>query len=210
MQINVIDVGNMGVNGFDYLIYPEQNPSTLQYLHNQLNNFSSGITDIGRQFLEQTKIAYNSINNSDVVRAAKAALRTAKGFFHPNTIRPLYNIDELQSASPVMQRWIMAEPTIRTMYHENKCDGFYDTYVDNQPTKIGNDHYDYRRVMDSIIVDTDDGWSVTNYAEDLLDGDKELDFQDKAYILSTWDLMKMMLDAHDEDFTNPVGGTLGV
>ena len=209
MFVNVINAGAAGTSAFDYLLYPDQNPATSAYLQQQLSNFGNTVTDIGRQFLEQTRVVYDRVNDSSVVRAARSALRSAKGMFHPNTIIPLDTLDELRNAQPIMQRYIMAEPTIRDIYHRQLCDGFYPTYQDMEPTKVGDDHYDYRRVMDGMIVETDEGWKATNYYEDLLIDDRDLTFQEKSYIISTWDMIKMFIEA-GEDMTNPEGGELGI
>jgi hypothetical protein len=209
MFVNVVQAGAAGTSGFDYLLYPEQNPMTVNYLQNQLSTFGNSVTDIGRQFLEQSRVVYDRINDSSTIRAAKAALRSAKALFHPNTIIPLETLDEMRNAQPIMQRFMMAEPTIREIYHRQLCDGFYPTYQDMEPTKIGENHYDFRRVMDGIVVDTDEGWKATNYYEEILTDDKELTFQEKSYIISTWDMMKMFIEA-GEDMTNPEGGELGI
>lgn len=209
MFVNVIQAGAAGASGFDYLLYPEQNQMTLNYLQGQLSNFGNNVTDIGRQFLEQTRAVYDKVNDSSVVRAARAALRGAKGLFHPNIIVPLETLEEIRNAQPIMQRYVMAEPTIREVYHRQLCDGYYPTYQDMEPGKVGEAHYDFRRVMDGIIVETDDNWKATNYYEDILSEDKELTFQEKSYVISTWDMIRMFMDA-GEDMTNPEGGQLGI
>lgn len=209
MHVNVIHAGTP--LGFDYLLYPDQPSGTQQYLHQQVSQFSQSLTDVGRNFMEQSRSIYDSINNSTAIRAAKAALKMAKGIFHPNTIVPLDTLEELRAAQPVMQRWVMAEPTIRTMYHDNGCDGYYGTYTDNEPDLKEWAQYDYRRVMDTVVVmsEEDDNWVARNIFEDLLPGDKELSFEEKTNILSTWNIMAVFMAA-GEDFTNPEGGELNL
>jgi hypothetical protein len=194
--------------GFDYLVYPEQSFQTQQYLQQQVSNFSNSLTGVDRAFMEQSQHLYEHINNSAAVRAAKAALRSAKALFHPNTIVQLDTIEELRAAQPVMQRWIMAEPTIREYYHNNGCDGYYGTYVDNDPGKTGWNHYDYRRVMDTVVqFDEDDNWVARNIFEELLPDDRDLTFDEKVRILNSWDIMRMFMEA-GEDVSNPEGGEL--
>lgn len=211
MQVNVINTDSL--QSFDYLLFPDQNPANQNFIYQQLNRFSDSLTDVGRQFVEASRAIYERVNDSNAIRAAKAAIRMAKGLFHPNAIVYLDNIDNIRSAQPVMQRYIMAEPTIRDLYHRQKCDGYYDSYVDNNPGTIGDNHYDYRRVMDGVIQETTDkdgnyNWVSKNYYEEILEGDRDLSFEEKVDIISTWDLVKMFVDAGN-DPTNVFGGKLG-
>ena len=103
----------------------------------------------------------------------------------------------------------MANPVVRQTYHEQKCDGYSDTYIDNQPSAIKETHYDYRRVMDGVVVDKDnDGWSVKFYPDDLHDGDRELVHGEKVDILHSWDIIEMFMKAGDKDPTSQYGAAL--
>lgn len=197
MHVNVIEAG---VDSYDYLIYPEQNPINQTYIQNQLNNFSSTLTDVGMKFVEASRAIYEKINDSTAIRTARAAVRMAKGMFHPNMIVPLESIDDIRAAQPMMQRYIMADPTIRALYHNQQCDGYSDTYVDLEPGRIADNHYDYRRVMDAMVFDAEDAdgdyeWRSKNYYEELAPGDRELTFQEKNDILTTWSVMDMFIEA---------------
>lgn len=208
-MVQVVQAGNVAT--FDYLLYPEQNFMNQTYLENQLNSFSNQISDFGRKFLEETKTIYNKINDSSIIKAAKAAIRSVKGIFHPNAIVPLITLDEIRSAQSSMQRYIMAEPTIRETFHLQRCNGFSDTYVDNYPGQVGEQHYDYRRVMDGIVrdVETEEGydWVATRYFEELVEGDRELNLNEQVCIMSSWDIAKAFLQA-GEDPTDMFGGSL--
>lgn len=208
-MVQVVQAGNVAT--FDYLLYPEQNLMNKAYLENQLNSFNTQISDIGRKFIEETRDIYNRINDSSIIRAAKAAIRAVKGVFHPNTIYTLYSLDELRSAQSAMQRFIMAEPTIRETFHLQRCNGYSDTYMDMYPNDVGEKHYDYRRVMDGIVkdIETEEGydWVATRYFEELVEGDRDLSLGEQVSILSSWDIAKMFLEA-GEDPTDMFGGTL--
>ena len=54
----------------------------------------------------------------------------------------------------------MAQPDIRSLYHKGHCDGYSDTYVDMEPGLVGEQHYDYRRVMDGVVEETETGWGL--------------------------------------------------
>lgn len=212
MHVNVIETDSLG--SIDWLIYPEQNQNNQRFFYDQVNRFSDSLTNIGKSFMETSKDIYNMINDSSAIRMAKAAIRAAKGIFHPNTVYEINNIDDMRSAQAIMQRYIMAQPDIRKLFNDQRCDGYSDTYVDMEPGRIGENHYDYRRVMTGVIVDTEDdeegncdSWSK-HFLDELRDGDRDLDHLEKTMIVKTWESIKLMISAN-QDPTNIFGGELG-
>lgn len=211
MQVNVIQ--GAGAAGFDYMMFPEQAHSSQAYLQQQLTRFSDTLTDVGKGFLSATKTLYESVANSDAIRKAKAAIRLATGMFHPNMIRPLETLEDLQSAQPMMQRYIMAEPTIRKLYHEQKCDGYNDSYVDVEPDRIGETHHDYQRVMTGVVqeVDNEDGsstWRATQYYHEPYPDEADLTANERVDIINTWEYARLFAETLS-DPTNIFGGTVG-
>jgi hypothetical protein len=210
--VNVVPVSSL--ESFDYFIYPEQNPVNQNYFYNQVYAVNQALNDFGSKFMQASQHIYEKINDSNVIRAAKAALRYAVGLSHPNAVVYLKTIDELRAAQPVMQRYIMANPVVREMYNQQLIDGYNDTYIDNEPGFMKALHYDFRRVMDSVIQDKvdDEGnyeWVAPQYYEDLIAGDRDLDFQEKINILNTWDVIDQFMKSGKEDPTNPFNGTVG-
>jgi hypothetical protein len=115
----------------------------------------------------------------------------------------------MQNASLTMQRWIMAEPTVRTLFHKQLCDGYSDTYVDMYPGRVGEDHYDYRRVMNGVVVPHEErGGDATTYMEDLIPDDVELDLNDQIDIISSWQFIQAKVAERNEDPTSKYNGTL--
>lgn len=209
MQVNVIPVDSL--ESFDYFIYPEQNPYNQSYFHSQVYQVNQALNAFGQKFMEASRQIYEKINDWQAIKAAKAALRYAVGLAHPNAITKLKTLDEVRAAQPVMQRYIMANPVVREFYQKQRIDGFSDTYLDNEPGKIGSRHYDYRRVTDGIVQDTqteegDYEWVSHQYFEDLFDGDRDLELVEKVDILHTWDIIEMFMKAGQADPTNPFGG----
>lgn len=207
---NVIEANSPGV--LDYLIYPEQNPLNQSYIYNQIATISNTLDDIGKKFIESSREIYHKINDSELIRKAKMALRSAVGISHINEVVYYNTLEAMQSATPYMQNYIMANPMIRELYNSQLCDGYSDVYTDIDKGTISDTQYHYRRVMDGVIQDIEDSegnynWVSKNYMEDLLEGDKELDIEDKAKILSTWEVMNMFIKV-GQDPTNPNGGSL--
>ncbi len=196
--INVIHANSDA--SFDALLFQNQSPMVQQYIQNQLTNFSETLTDIGRRFVETSKDLYEKVNDSNALRLAKAAVRMAKGMFHPNAIIPLESIEDVRAAQPLMQRYIMAEPSLRQQYHKQLVDGYSDTYTDIDPGVFGENHYDYRRVMSGFVEDIkeedgSDGWVSKNYYDELRGDDRELDFTEQHAILLTWGVVRLALNA---------------
>jgi hypothetical protein len=203
-NVNVVQAGTVG---FDSVLYANQNPANAIYIQNQLQNFSSSLNEVGAKFLSASRDIYNNLNSSVIADAARLAMRTAAGLFL-NYIAPLTTMSGFQTAAPIMQRWVMANPNVRELYHNQLCNGYADTYVDYHPEDVGENHYDYRRVMDSVIVDNDEGSIVKYYLDDLIDGDKELNPHEKFDILSTWDIVEAFIAAGKEDPTSPYNDML--
>lgn len=208
MQVRVLE-GSPDV--FNMLIYPDQNPFNQQFLQDQLTNFQSSLTEAGKQFMTGARDVYDRIHNSEAMQMAKAVIRQVGAFFNPDTIIPLDSILSIQQASLTMQRWVMAEPTIRSLYHKQLVNGYSDTYVDMEPDRIGEEHYDYRRVMHGVVRDDveDYDWVVTMYPDDLHEGDRELTALEQNDVCNMWDLVKLYAQARQEDPTDPYAGNIG-
>lgn len=198
-----------GEAAWDAVAYGQQNPVNLGYFQQQLQNIGHGLNEQAQAFYKDAHQIYDKFTNSDAVRMMRSAMKSAATLFNDNIIRPLSHIDEFQNASYQMQRWNMANPAIRQLYIDQKCDGYSDTYIDNEPGKVGDQHYDYRRVMNDVVVVCEDGEEYyKTYYEDLLPNDRELTIDEKSDILSTWDIMNMFVKAMKEDPTSQYGAEL--
>lgn len=205
-MINVIRSDDPNV-AFNTLLFPDQNHSNQLYIQEQLSNFSNTISDVGRKWLGGVTDLYNSINSSYAAQVARSAIKAATGMFN-NRIVELNTIQDFQLAKPIMQRWVMANPTVRERYHQQTCVGYVDTYVDIEPGKIGEQHYDYRRVMTGVIQTKDNDEFSMHYFDELKEGDFDLSHSDKVTILKSWELAERFMKAYDQDPTCPLGGTL--
>jgi hypothetical protein len=194
-------------NTWNALTYGEKNPMNLDYLRNQLATIPQALNDFTNSFYSEARSLFDKYNGSAAQRLIKSVTRSVQSLFGTDTVHSMFELSEIQNANIVMQRWIMANPVVRKLYHDQKCDGYSDTYVDVAPTDIGERHYDYRRVMDGVVVDSDDDWVVKFYPDEMKAGDKELDHVDKMNILSTWEIMEMFIKSGD-DPTSPFGSKL--
>lgn len=184
--------------------FGQKTQSTLNFLEDQAYQLSNTLTAAGRAFMERGRDIFERYNGAEALRMAKAALRTVTHAFQPDVIRQLDNIGDMQQAPLSMQRWIMACPEVREYYHQQRCEGYADTYLDYEPACRGWDHSDYRKVMSGVIQELPEGdvdWMMKVYFED--DEDVRLSITEKADILSTWDLIRSMMQPGKEDPTSP-------
>ena len=185
---------------FNAVVYGQPNPSIYDFIGRHTEQVSQNMTHAAQAFMASAKDVYRRVTESEAMRRAKAATRRVNSMWQRHGIYGLTSMAQMQNANPDMQRWMMAQPQVREMFHRQECDGFSDTYVDLHPGKVGEEHYDYRRVMNGIVQLTEKtGWEATTYLEDLLPDDVELDLEDQVDILQTWEFLKQaMLDREDD------------
>lgn len=208
----MVQVSYGGVADFNALMYGPKHPGTMQFLQNQvqqISDFSTTLTDAGRGFVANARRLYDELHSDEALRLARAAVRRIGNVFQRDEIKSIWELAQLQNAPLTMQRWIMAEPTVRELYHQQRCDGYSDTYVDMYPGEVKDAHYDYRRVMNGVVTEDSDGASkFTIFLDELVEGDRELTFDEKIDILNTWDIVSSLIKEGSDDPTSPWGGKL--
>lgn len=205
-----------GVNLFDAANGSQMHPGTIEFLSKQFNNVSTNLSEAGKRFKEKAKNVFEKAVSSDAMRLARAASRRVRSLWGADEIRPLRDIGEFQHAKINMQRWVMANPLAREYYHEQRLDGYSDTYMDMEPGKRGESHYDFRRVMNGIVQfmeeegeDGESNWSSVTYFEELHDEDRELEIDEQSTILSSWSYLEQYIRAGKEDPTSVMNADLG-
>lgn len=195
---------------FDAIVYGEKHPANLEFFRQQTQNITSTMQDAGKSFFSNLSELNERFNGSEAMRLGKAAIRAAKSIFQPNIISSIFDIGGMQQAPTVMQRWIMANPTVRELYHNQGCDGYADSYTDHHPGTIGESHYDYRRATEGMVQidEANDAWFVKLYPDDLYEGDKNLSHDEKVDIFNTWDIIEMFVNAGKVDPTSVTNSNL--
>lgn len=192
---------------FKSAVYGAPDWKALEFLSNQYNNISTFAKDTSLEFFNNAKMMYDKLSGSTAMRMARQASAMVGTMWDADEIRYLKALTDIQLAKTVMQRWIMANPVVREMYHAQAVDGYSDTYIDLHPGDIGENHYDYRRVMNGIAVEVDDRILCTTYPDELLD-EKELSIEEQVDILLTWDQIEKHLNERKEDPTSKWGSSL--
>jgi hypothetical protein len=196
-------------DAFDALAYPAQHQGTVAYLRHQGSQFSSTLMDAGKAFMQQSREAFEHYNGSAAIRFVREVVQSVQGTAAAPYISTLFGLKQMQSASLLMQRWAMANPVVREQYHQQRLDGYSDTYIDVSPQDIADAHYDYRRVMDGAFVFDEAGdWQCKQYLDRLHEGDRDLLHEEQVDIRQTWTAMDLILQLGKDDPTSASGGSL--
>lgn len=205
---NVIDGGSAA---FDYLLYGERDQGLASYLGQVRDEAMQHLGSNAQQFVQRAADTVERFYSSDAMRLARAAVRKVASLYGIDEIYEIVNIGQLQHAPPKMLPYVMAEPTLRAMYHKQRVEGYGDDYVDYQPGTVGEGHHEYEQVMDGIFVqdETDPELCVSttflhHEAEDQLDHDQQMGIR-----MVTWEQIRIALDKGKEDPTSRFNGTLG-
>ena len=195
-------------DAWNAMLFGESNQQTVNFLASQFETASNYVTGAASSFYNRAREMFNFANGSAAIDFARSVVSKVDNNFVTNRVQELTSLEMLRAASPVMQRWVMAEPTVRRRYFAQTCDGYSVTYS-SCDLSIGDQHYDYRMVMSGNCVDTPDGgWRATTYMDELDPSDRGLTFGEKIAIRSTWNSVRGYLEAGEEDPTAPYGGKL--
>lgn len=193
---------------FDALVYGQPHPGTLNFIQSTLQNATQHVSEASQQFFQRAHQAYDYFHGHEAVRRSRAALRRAGALFVPDDIRELETLGQIQAAQDRMRRYIMADPYIRGQYQAQRIEGYSDKYMDVQPEAIGEDHYDYQRLMDGLVREDDEGrmYYVVHYGID--DGDQMLSHEEQLDILNTQARVRYYIKKGKEDPTSIWGALL--
>lgn len=198
-----------GDGGYSTLIYGEQANSLSTFQQSTENSFLTNLNDSARMFMDKTREIVGQVNNLQLKQRAVALYNKSRYMFDEDCIHPFVNYGHMQQAKPIMQRFMMAEPSIRGMYNKQRISGYNDEFYNPFPDHVGENHYDYRKVTDGIvIIDEDTGdWTSTSWSDDFTDDDVLLNHSDQTDILTSWDNAKIWLSM-GKDITSPEGDEL--
>jgi hypothetical protein len=195
-----------GQDFFDALAFGMPHQGTINFLNDHLATASTNLSQSAANYFATIGDAFARVDFNKTAHIVRMAHRKVKSIWQNDDIRPLYALAELQHAQPQMQRWIMAEPTTRSLFHKQQIDGYSDTYVDMQPGKVGVQHYDYRRAMNGLVVETESGgWTATTFMDQLLPNDRALTLGEQIDVQDTWNAMRERIKRKKEDPTSKYG-----
>lgn len=179
------------------------------WLREQSMQMTQGLSHSATQFFQQAREMYQVISQTDALQVLRNVKAKVSGLWGSDSISAMVTLPQVQTAGPIMQRWIMALPELRTMYLNQEVEGYGDTYQNYHGHNVGVAHYDYRQVMSDIVVVDEKSFSHTTYIEPQVGDEKPLTLHEKVDILATWNTVRHYLEIADEDPTSSAGSKLG-
>jgi hypothetical protein len=175
------------------------------------DRFEDLLGSSSRSFFDRTRERTSSrrLTVDRFKRKARAVRRATDNLFRSDDIRLLLDIGEMQYAPSNQVRFLMAEPTVRRRYHQNRCAGYDDRYIDVEPNMVGEDHYDYRVMHNGHVRHHEDGtFGSRYYPQELRHSDDELDFDVQVDLIMSNQQLKWYMEQEDEDPTSRFNMTL--
>ncbi|ARV76724.1 hypothetical protein PHABIO_93 [Pseudomonas phage Phabio] len=198
-----------GVDLMDIAAGGHMDTNTVNWLADRSMALRETIGSVAMNWLDTARSFVQVIDTSSAIQALRNITSKQEGMWNTNNIHQCRTIEELQTANPVQQRYIMAEPRLRDMFLNNSVEGYGDSYTNFQGDAIGIKQFDYRQVTDGIMLEQPDETFVVNtFYETIPDGDLELTLHQKVDILRNWNMVNVALDAAEMDPTSQVGNML--
>ncbi len=194
---------------FKHIVYGVPDTTTWQFLESHNRQMTERLSEAGMAWVESIPQYFNTLSLEETFRQAQAAIRKVSGVFERDDIHALLTLGALQQAKPVMQRYIMALPELRRVYLDQSLRGYEGSYQNLYGNAIGENHYDYRRVMDGVIQFTTEGECFSKqYLDDLKEGEEPLTVIQHYDIELSWRVAKRILLKGEEDLTDTDNGML--
>lgn len=214
----------MGIRGsyiseddIDAELFGEPHQGTLSYLRDRVERYAPRITELFNGFFEDSREVYERYNGEQALRRIRARVRQSAEPMRKDVIRPLYTLESIQNAKPVMQRYLMANIMSRILAEQQAIDGYSDSYRTAYPERRGFNDPDFMRVIDGVIW-TEDRHGIKNDFDRLGDGEnawvaysdmfkpedeeRSLDVIEQGDILTTWDVLEAHYEAKKKDPTS--------
>ena len=175
--------------GQDYALYGDKTHFVANYIQQQLQTMPVYASPYQERMQQSLQSSYAYLTDAAVRHDIVQSLRGAGVDLGENFIVELRTFEELQHANLTMQRWVMAEPTIRQLYLDQNVDGYSDTYLNTSGQYVAERDYHYQLAMTGVPVEAGDGTTITRFyhaEEDLREGDRKLSHHEKIAIQRTW------------------------
>ena len=168
-----------------------ENSRFREYAQEQMRNMAEFGSQISQNFMAAAQKRYDQVVDSTFIRRVDAARRRAQSIWVTDEIQRVNEYWQLQNAPPTMAKYLMAEPTYRKLYTQQRCEGYGKRYVDDQPGVIGEQHRHYRQAMDSYVQFDDEGeWFAPNYSDTYSNEDEALLLREQDDIQHAWRLIR--------------------
>lgn len=200
---------NGGLDAFNALRGGFPTQSSVNQIQQMYQSSMGYLNEAQRTIMENARVAYRMLTQNESANLLRN-LGTKIVNVWSSGIQRLESLEEVQTANNLMQRWVMAHPTTRNLYLQNRCDGYGESYENVQGDHVGAAQFDYRRVMTGVMITPEQDNAYFNlYHDHMSVNDANLSVSEQLDILSTWNLLDRLFEDQDEDPTSPFGADLG-
>ena len=187
------------------VLFGQPNQTTVNFFEQVKDRIQQKAGIFKDEFIQTSNQIFDSVYSARALELTRAAINKAGALFDADIIKQLHTLSEFQVAKPTMARFIMANPMVRERFIDGRCEGYGESYFDYQPGIVGENHYDYRQVMDGVVQqcpDTGDAFYKW-YCEELREGDEQLSAGQKLDILKSWTNVEHLMSLAAKDPTSP-------
>ena len=188
-------------SAMDYVLYGDKTHVIADYLRNRLANVPQALSPIAERIYGAVSQSYRYVTDTLTRHGILNRLTNQGAIAGHDFIRNLTTFEQLQQATPVMQRWVMAHETIRKLYLDQNIDGYSGSYSNVFGNGVGENDYNWRRIMSGVPQENENGAYIRFYNDNLLPGDREPSHSEKVCVLTTYDYIDHMLKSNPYDFT---------
>lgn len=195
-------ISTISESALDYILYGDNSHVVGNYLQQQLANMPQAFNQFAERVCNAVQQSYTYVTDT-MTRYGILNQLSDKGLIaNQDYIQPLTTFEQMQTASPVMQRWIMAHPRVKQLYTNQNIDGYSNTYQNVFGQGVGKDDYNYRLVMSGVLQDDGEtAWRTFYNNDDLVEGDRRLNHYEKVAIINTHEAIDYLLEKNPYDFT---------
>jgi hypothetical protein len=196
---------------FRALAYGSPRSEDRDYLRDHIESAAVRLGRTATAFIERSRERFESFDLRALDRKLDAIKRKVRHAFDDDQIRPMGRIGQFQQAGLNQQRWLMANVKARRLVHADRMFGWRDTYRDAEPTHVGDQHTDYRCVVNGIARSDEHGHRYFEQHFDVYDADyrEELKFGDQTMIMDCmWANFEAIISDGKDDPSDPNNGSL--
>ena len=194
-------VVNLSEPALDLALYGNRSELIGNYLQNQMQQLPQAFNQFTDRLWNSMQQTYHFVTDKLTQFNLMNQLQQNQMAIPDFQFQTLTDFEQLQNANLTMQRWVMAHPQMKQMYVNQHIDAYSESYKPVTPKAVGDDDYDYRRVMNGIIIPTDEGCKVVTYQDDIHPNDHELTMIEQHNVLMTWEAIDSILEMSKFDFT---------
>lgn len=198
-------------NVFQALAYGAPRSEDRDYLRDHIEAAASRLGRTASAFVDRARERFESFDLRALDRKLDAVKRKVRHAFDSDDIGPMTRIGEFQNAGINKQRWLMANVKARRLAHADRMYGWRDSYVDMEPGRVGEQHRDYRQVVNGIARTDEHGHRFIEQFFDVYDEDRreELKFGDQTMIMDCmWENLEAIIAEGKDDPSDPSNGSL--